>query len=156
MRTASAASKATAKRQTQPINDGCSLDVRLKDELAELDNLTPKELRSAWQSAYGSPAPNLSPALLRAGIAWQLQANRLGAHSKSTLRLLASDSGSSAAEKLRVGTRLVRDWHGTGHSVTVLEDGFEYDGKSWGSLTAIARHITGAKWSGPRFFGIPA
>jgi tRNA/rRNA methyltransferase len=56
--------------------------------------------------------------------------------------------------KLMPGTRLVRDWHGVGHTVVVLEDGFEYGGRRWSSLTAIARAITGSHWNGPRFFGL--
>jgi Protein of unknown function (DUF2924) len=56
--------------------------------------------------------------------------------------------------KLTPGTRLVRDWHGLGHTVIVLDDGFEYDGKHWRSLTAIAKAITGTAWNGPRFFGL--
>jgi hypothetical protein len=52
------------------------------------------------------------------------------------------------------GTRLVRDWHGIGHTVIVLEDGFEYAGERWKSLTAIAKAITGTHWNGPRFFGL--
>ena len=62
----------------------------------------------------------------------------------------------TAAEirKLTPGTRLVRDWHGVGHTITVLERGFAYDGQTWASLTAIAKAITGAKWNGPRFFGL--
>lgn len=59
-----------------------------------------------------------------------------------------------AAIKLSPGTKLVRDWHGVGHTVTVLEKGFDYDGKVWSSLTAIASAITGSKWNGPRFFGV--
>lgn len=60
------------------------------------------------------------------------------------------------ARKLTPGTRLVRDWHGVGHTVTVLEQGFAYGGKEWRSLSAIAKTITGAHWSGPRFFGLTA
>lgn len=56
--------------------------------------------------------------------------------------------------KLTPGTRLVRDWHGVGHTVIVLERGFGYDGKQWKSLSAIATAITGAHWNGPRFFGL--
>ena len=56
--------------------------------------------------------------------------------------------------KLTPGTRLVRDWRGQGHTVIVLEDGFEYDGKHWKSLTAIAKAITGNQWNGPLFFGL--
>ncbi|HCE21025.1 MAG TPA: hypothetical protein DF282_00725 [Hyphomonas sp.] len=52
------------------------------------------------------------------------------------------------------GTRLVRDWRGIGHTVTVLDDGFEYDGKVWRSLTAIAKAVTGTHRNGPRSFGL--
>ncbi|MEV5033983.1 DUF2924 domain-containing protein [Sphingobium sp. LMC3-1-1.1] len=56
--------------------------------------------------------------------------------------------------KLTVGTRLVRDWHGTGHTVIVLDEGFEYNGQRWRSLTAVAKAITGTHWNGNRFFGL--
>ncbi|MCZ8172425.1 MAG: DUF2924 domain-containing protein, partial [Brevundimonas sp.] len=56
--------------------------------------------------------------------------------------------------KLTPGTRLVRDWRGVGHTVVVLDDGFEYDRKHWKSLTAIAKAITGNQWNGPLFFGL--
>ena len=59
-----------------------------------------------------------------------------------------------AAQKIRTGTRLVREWNGRTHTVTVQEEGFTYAGRSYRSLTAIAREITGAHWSGPRFFGL--
>lgn len=126
----------------------------LETELADLEQLQPKDLRSKWENVYHSPAPNLSPALLRSGIAWKLQEAKLGGHSKSALPLLTGKGETAAAVKLTPGTRLVRDWHGVGHTVTVVEGGFNYDGKKWRSLTAIARHITGTKWSGPRFFGV--
>jgi hypothetical protein len=54
----------------------------------------------------------------------------------------------------RPGTRLVREWNGRTHVVDVSEDGFVFDGKTYGSLSAIAKRITGAHWSGPRFFGL--
>ena len=57
---------------------------------------------------------------------------------------------------LKPGARLVREWRGRTHAVTVTEDGFEYGGTSYPSLTKIANKITGAHWSGPRFFGLPA
>ena len=56
--------------------------------------------------------------------------------------------------RLKPGARLVREWHGRTHTVTVTEDGFEYAGASYSSLTKIAKKITGAHWSGPRFFGL--
>ena len=56
--------------------------------------------------------------------------------------------------KLKPGTRLMREWNGTMHSMLVTADGFDFGGKTWRSLSLIARHITGAHWSGPRFFGL--
>ena len=63
--------------------------------------------------------------------------------------------GPSPGLSLKPGARLVREWHGRRHTVTVTEDGFEHEGTSYRSLTKIARNITGAHWSGPRFFGLP-
>ncbi len=72
-------------------------------------------------------------------------------------RSLAADSKQppvSPAVKLKPGTTLVREWHGRTHTVIVQEKGFEHEGKHYTSLTQIAHHITGAHWSGPRFFGL--
>lgn len=92
-------------------------------------------------------------ALLRLGIGYKLQEQKLGGLSRGTqtlLRQLAARAGEGGTKplprKLTPGTRLVRDRHGVGHTVIVTEDGFEYDGKRWRSLTAIARAITGAHW----------
>ena len=99
---------------------------------------------------------------MRLGIGYRLQEQKLGGLRRSTrtlLRRMAARSQDDTPKgppprKLTPGTRLVRDWHGVGHTVTVLEDGFEYDGRSWRSLTAIATAITGSHWNGPRFFGL--
>jgi hypothetical protein len=120
------------------------------------------DLKEEWARRYGTPAANLSAELLRLGIGYKLQEARLGGISRDTrslLRQVASRSGDVSVEapfarKLTPGTRLVRDWHGTGHTVIVLGDGFEYGGKHWKSLSAIARAITGAHWNGPLFFGL--
>lgn len=64
--------------------------------------------------------------------------------------------GPTPSLSLKPGARLVREWHGRTHTVTVTEDGFEYAGTSYPSLTMIAKKITGAHWSGPRFFGLLA
>ena len=129
------------------------------DRLAEMPT---DELKVEWARRYAAPTPNLSPELLRLGIAYRLQEQRLGGVSRSTKSLLRELAGqhrdgerkSSPPRKLTIGTRLIRDWHGVGHTVTVLENGFEYDGKQWRSLTAIAKAITGSHWNGPRFFGL--
>ena len=92
---------------------------------------------------------------------YRIQEKRQGSLSREGKALLTQASrtakGTNAPAprgKLMPGTRLVRDWHGTGHTVTVLDEGFEYDGKAWASLSAIAKAITGTHWNGPRFFGI--
>ena len=127
-----------------------------------LAKMTTGELKAEWAQRYGAPAPNLSPELLRLGIAYRLQEHRLGGVSRSTKSLLRQlgalpkegERKGPPPRKLTIGTRLVRDWHGAGHTVTVLKNGFEYDGKQWRSLTAIAKAITGSHWNGPRFFGL--
>ena len=96
-------------------------------------------------------------------IAYRIQEIAFGGLSKATLRRLAtlatefeSDGRIATPVKPRVkpGARLVREWHGRTHAVVVTEDGFEFEGKLHRSLTSIARKITGAGWSGPRFFGL--
>ncbi len=130
--------------------------------LDRLADMTTDELKAEWARRYAAPTPNLSPDMLRLGIAYRLQEQRLGGVSRSTkmiLRQLAAPPKHGVRKdppprKLTIGTRLVRDWHGIGHTVTVLENGFEYDGQQWRSLTAIAKAITGSHWNGPRFFGL--
>jgi predicted phage terminase large subunit-like protein len=96
-------------------------------------------------------------------IAYRLQEIAHGGASKATLRRLTTlavefETGGTIAPppspKIKPGSRLVREWHGRTHTVTVTDDGFEFQGKSYRSLTKIAHDITGAKWSGPRFFGL--
>ena len=130
--------------------------------LDRLTDLTTNELKAEWARRYAESAPNLSAELLRLGIAYRLQEQNLGGVSRSTkslLRQLAAqlkegERKGPPSRKLTIGTRLVRDWHGVGHTVTVLQDGFEYDGKNWRSLTAIAKAISGSHCSGPSFFGL--
>ena len=127
-----------------------------------LEDMQTDDLKAEWARRYAAPAPNLSSDLLRMGLAYRVQEQRLGGLSRSTkslLRQLATQSEEGERKKppprkLMPGTKLVRDWHGVVHSVTVLENGFEYDGTTWRSLTAIARFITGTHWNGPRFFGL--
>jgi len=136
--------------------------VKKLQSLSMLNDMTLSELQDLWRRLYGAAAPRISQDLIRCGIAYRLQEKKLGKLDRRTsgyLKRYRYDKVTltpkpTLAPKLSVGTKLVRDWHGVGHSVTVIEDGFEYDGQHWKSLTAIARHITGAKWSGPRFFGL--
>ncbi len=130
--------------------------------LGRMAELPLDDIKAEWKHRFGAPAPNLSLELLRLGIGFKLQEHRLGGIGRGTravLRQVAHRAGKGAVpkplpRKFTPGTRLVRDWHGVGHTVIVLEKGFEYDGKHWKSLTGIAKAITGAHWNGPRFFGL--
>ena len=126
-------------------------------------DLTPDELRKEWRRLYRSQPPRLSRDLLVRAIAYRIQELRYGGLSKATRRKLAAlvqARGSGAeiakegAQRIRAGARLVREWNGRTHTVTVEEEGFTYAGRNYRSLSAIAREITGARWSGPRFFGL--
>jgi hypothetical protein len=130
--------------------------------LAKLFAMPPAELRAAWREQYRAPAPDIGPDLLRRGIAYRMQERRLGKLSSSTRRELDRfaaklDQGSefvSRPARPKTGTRLIRSWHGKVHQVLVLENGYEHEGRRYRSLSQIARAITGAHWSGPRFFGL--
>lgn len=127
--------------------------------LAELDRAALAEL---WAQVFGCPAPRRVQAnLLRSALAWQAQmAHQAGSGSGSaerSIRRLRRAVGSAPSPgRPSPGTRLLRDWQGQTHHVTVLSQGFEYQGTTYRSLTAIARQITGTAWSGPLFFGLRA
>lgn len=123
------------------------------------------ELRREWRRLYHSDPPRISRDLLVLGIAYRLQEIEHGGLGKATLRKLRTLAktlhatgrvGPSPSLSLKPGARLVREWHGRTHTVTVTEDGFDYAGTCYPSLTTIAKKITGAHWSGPRFFGLLA
>jgi hypothetical protein len=132
--------------------------------LARLSASTIFELRGEWRRLHRSPPPmRLSRDLLMRGITYKLQERPLGGLSKSILRKLERlnrDSKASDGQKppppisLKAGTRLVREWRGVTHTVLVHADGFEWNGRRHRSLTVVAHKITGAHWSGPRFFGL--
>ena len=138
---------------------------KLASQLDQLGQLNSEELREQWQTLFGAdPPPKLRSSLLVQAIAYRLQEKALGGLKPATLRLLERIADDAAAgrqvsttpEKIRVstGTVLIREWHGTKHQVTVLKDGFLYRAKRFGSLSRIARAITGSRWSGPLFFGL--
>ena len=140
-----------------------SRDLEVARRLEALCDLNPDELRREWRRLYRSQPPRLSRDLLIRAIAFRIQELRYGGLSKATSRKLAAlvqarrSDGEIAPEgtqRIRAGARLVREWNGRTHTVTVEEEGFTYVGRSYRSLSAIAREITGARWSGPRFFGL--
>ena len=114
-------------------------------------------LQERWAEAFGTAAPyKMRARLMLLAVEWhaQMQADpqwRGAAGMQRVRRLLKPGA---AAQKLSPGTRLIRQWQEKTYQVTVLEKGFEMDGMTFPSLTAIARHITGTRWSGPLFFGL--
>lgn len=127
----------------------------LEEQISALATLSPAQLREKWHSLYGAAAPSLSADLLRLGLAYRIQETALGGIPAPVRRELDGHAGAmSHASTLKAGTRLMRSWHERTLSVTVTEAGFDFDGKEWASLTAIATSVTGVQISGPRFFGI--
>lgn len=134
---------------------------RLDEKLTALASFSPAQLKEEWSNMERGPPPSLPPALLRRLVAQRLQERRLGALPALVARELALMAcGAPNAEparpraQLTPGTRLVREWNGQTITVEVREEGFLYDDRTWRSLSEIARHVTGAHWSGPRFFGL--
>jgi len=132
-------------------------------EIAGLPDRSTQELRLAWREFHRAGPPlGLSRDLLIRALAYDLQQRARGGPSAALRRRLqtlaaASQKGALAVDPgivLKAGTTLVRQWRGHTHTVLVSENGFEYDGQRYRSLTVIAERITGAHWSGPRFFGL--
>ena len=113
-----------------------------------------------WEAVFGSPPPPyLSVPFMQKAILYEQQCKALGGLPTATRRALkqiakGDDIAAATPAKLSTGAHLVREWNGRTYQVHVKDDGFELDGKTWRSLSAIAKHITGATWSGPRFFGL--
>jgi hypothetical protein len=139
--------------------DMANPSIDMGETLARLSAATIFELRGEWRRLHrAAPPMRLSRDLLMRGITYKLQERPLGGLSKSILRRLerlSLDLQTPAAPiSLKTGARLVREWRGVTHSVLVDADGFEWRGRRYRSLTLIAHEITGAHWSGPRFFGL--
>ena len=135
----------------------------MAQEFDVLALMKPPELRAKWRDVHRSVAPDIGPDLMRRGIAYRLQERRQGSLASSTrrdierlIKQLGNGEGALAisAASLKTGTRLVRSWRGKMYHVLILDDGYEFDGRRYQSLTQIAQDITGVHWSGPRFFGL--
>ncbi len=140
-------------------------DATVLGRLAALKTMSVNELKAEWMKLFGTSAPNNSRPFLALRLAYRIQELAYGGPSRETVRLLNAladelESGSQRKPKLRhsrmpmAGTRLVREWNGIEHTVTVLRDGFEWQGRTYKSLSAIARAIAGTRWNGWRFFGL--
>jgi len=135
----------------------------LDREIAGLVDRSTQELRHVWRTLHHTGPPlGLSRDLIIRGIADKLQQRAHGGPSRALQRRLQTLTGElekgarcfDPGMVLKTGASLVRQWRGHTHTVLVGEDGFEYDGRHYRSLTVIAERITGAHWSGPRFFGL--
>lgn len=135
----------------------------LAAEVIRLQSLALDRLREEWRRIYQTPPPRrLSRDILLRGITYKMQENAFGGLSKAMLRKLQPSAPTdplSAKNRrprpsFKPGTRLVREWHGVTHTVVILADGVEWRGQRYPSLSVVAREITGAHWSGPRFFGL--
>ena len=136
----------------------------ISKEIDELFDLTTSKLRERWRRLNrDEPPAKLSRDLLIRSAAYQIQEGGHGGLSRAAkrrLRALAQKMGSGGSASfdvgpsLKPGAKLIREWRGRTYSVIALEDGFDFEGRRYPSLSKIAREITGARWSGPRFFGL--
>ena len=126
--------------------------------IPEIETMDRAALIAAWSSLFETPVPkSLSQPFLRRFIAFEVQARVRGGLPKSFVKDLARRGASSNAHRaanLQPGGRLLREWNGVTHIVEVTDDGFLWNKQPFRSLSSVARAITGARWSGPRFFGL--
>ena len=137
--------------------------VALKAEVAALPGQPSDVLKRRWTELYGvAPPSRLGRRIMVRAIAYRLQEQAHGGLSATSQRRLAEAATRAASGQapaipaiaLKPGTRLLREWQGVTHEVIIGEDGITYRDRTWRSLSAVAREITGARWSGPRFFGL--
>lgn len=125
----------------------------VSQQVAALVDMGLSELRVQWEERYGVPPKHRAPDLLRRALAWRIQADSCGGLDAATIRLLGNEKAPLIVAE-QPGTRLARDYAGRRHEVVVVEDGVVYNGNRYGSLSEVARIITGQRWNGPRFFGL--
>jgi hypothetical protein len=131
----------------------------ITEEISRLSRLPLRELRAAWQTEFRrAPPKSLWRDLLLRTLAWRIQEKTFGGHDNAPLGLLEAlgqkRAGDQRCQRLKAGTVLIRDFGGVRHTVTILPEGFVWKEKTYSSLSAIAKIITGTNWNGPRFFGL--
>ena len=136
----------------------------LETEIGRLPDLSLLELRHRWKALFGHPAPkSLRRSFLARAVAYQMQVEAYGGLSDATKRRLreianAVRNGDTNAiqgsSRIKPGTQMIRQWKNTTHTVTALAEGFEWNGRTYKSLSAVANAITGTNWNGFAFFGI--
>ncbi len=133
--------------------------------LAALKSTPTPELKKQWRALFETEPPAFNRRYLESRLAYRIQELAYGGLKPETIRRLEAlgeqlDGGNITTRRLRAdlkpitGTRLIREWHGVEQVVTVLSDGFEWQGRPYQSLSAIARAITGTRWNGWVFFGL--
>jgi len=141
------------------------MDQTVLARLATLKAMSVKDLKAEWEKLIGSAAPNNSRTFLEMRIAYRIQELTYSGPDRETRRmldLLADEVEGVARRKNQiadprnpvVGTRLIREWGGVEQTVIALKDGFDWQGRKFKSLSAVARAITGTRWNGYRFFGL--
>ena len=154
------------KPEAEPVrmNAGPS-DASVVAQLAALRKMSVVELKHRWETLFGTPAPNNSRSYLEVRLGNRIQELMLGGLSRDTRRVLdllvKELEGKNTRRAIMTdprkpipGTRLLREWDGAEHSVTVLRDGFDWQVRKFKSLSAVARAISGMQWNGYRFFGL--
>lgn len=142
-------------------------DPQVLARLAELKTMTMPQLKAQWEKLFNAASPNNSRPFLEQRLAHRIQELAFGGLTKSIVRTLDMLADEVEGKKVRksvisdprnpiIGTRLIRDWKGTEHTVVVAKDGFDWNGRRYKSLSAIAKSITGTNWNGYRFFGLRA
>ena len=139
-------------------------DAALETEIGRLPALSLLELRNHWKKPFGHSAPkSLRRNFLARAVAYQMQVEAYGGLSVATKRRLreivnAVRNGDASAalgsNRIKPGTQMIRQWQNTTHKVTALNEGFEWDGRTYKSLSAVDNAITGTNWNGYAFFGI--
>lgn len=156
---------ATKRAEPKQPPETAALETSVLARLAALKRMSVNELKAEWGALFGAPAPNNSRSYLELRLGYRIQELTLGGLSRETRRTLdlladeiegKSDRKAVIADARNpvVGTRLVREWGGVEHIVTVMKDGFDWQGRRFKSLSAAARAITGTQWNGYRFFGL--
>ena len=131
------------------------LTIDLDAELAALPEQSLAQLRQRWSDLLTKPVPRVSAALMRLALAWEMQAAVQGGLSPRVEQRLARLAAVTDAANPRPKRRLLREWKGVLHIVTIeADETIRGDGQTWRSLSEVARTITGTRWSGPAFFGL--
>jgi len=139
------------------------MDAELSQKIAELPALNKAQLLPIWRQNFEKePPPKLRKELMVPILAYRMQERAYGGLSHTARKRLREIAASLHMDKLpprdgdiepQTGTRLIRSWHGEVHEVIAIGSGYLYRGRTYSSLSRIAREITGTRWSGPLFFG---